>query len=94
MVPGLFLSSTSSDQTWGRKGTWIISTSGCVKGEDQRQEVVEHLLLLIRSCWIEAGRQHLGPVFGRFLKVVEFLAPLVFTDGLKHRFLKLLEKPH
>ena len=84
MVPGLFLPSTSSDQTWGCKGTWIISTSGRAKGEDHKQDVVKHLLLLIRSCGVEVGRQHLALFVGGFLKVVEFLAPLVFSDGRKH----------
>lgn len=64
-----------------------------MKGEDHKQDAVKHLLL-IRSYRVEVGRQHLGLFVGGFLKVVEFLAPLVFSDGRKHRFLKLLEKPH
>ena len=78
VVLGLFLPSTSSDQTWGRKGTWIISTSGCVKGEDHRQDVIEHLLLLIRSCWVEAGRQHLGPVCWPFSQGCRVLSTSCF----------------
>lgn len=38
MVRGLFLSGTVSQQTWGHKETWIVSTSGCVMGEDRRQD--------------------------------------------------------
>lgn len=77
VVLGLFLPSTSSDQTRGRKGTWIISTSGRVEGEDHKQDIVKHLLL-IRSCRVEVGRQHLGPAWWWFSQGCRVLSTSYF----------------